>query len=306
MRIAFIGAVDFSAHCLREILACGGNVVAIFTLVSERIKFHADAANLGQLAHPYNIPLYRVRDINHPRNVARIRTLKPDVIFVFGWSHLISQAILKIPPRGCIGTHPALLPKNRGRHPIVWALVQGLSETGLTFFYLDKGADSGDILWQKSCKIDLTDDAASLYKKIKQLASEGIREFLPQLECNTAQRIPQDHARATYWRKRTEKDGEINWASTTLQTYNLIRALTRPYVGAHTYLYGDTIKIWRTHLPTNPLPPDAISCEPGVVFHIAQTGELFVRTGDDYLIVREYETLGNNPIVTGDKLETRP
>lgn len=304
MRIVFIGAVDFSAHCLREILKNRGNVVAIFTVADSRTSMHADFANLSEIAQPDNIPIHKVRNINHPRNVHRIRSYRPDIIFVFGWSQLISQTIINIPPRGCIGTHPALLPQNRGRHPIVWALVEGLKETGLTFFYIDEGTDSGDILWQQACAITLEDTAATLYKKIKELASGGIGEFLPLLEGNQAQRAPQDHSKATYWRKRTEKDGEIDWTSSSQTTYNLIRALTHPYVGAHTYHQNSVVKVWQAQLSNTPLPTQSQQV-PGTVIHITSDGHLHVKTADHLLVILEYACTEDTLIKTGDKLETR-
>jgi methionyl-tRNA formyltransferase len=301
MRIVFIGAVQFSRHCLQEVLTNSGRVVAVFTLPRERAKFNADYADLSPVAAQYNVPVYLTKNINDPDNIEALRSLRPDVIFVFGWSQLISKPILDIPRLGCIGTHPALLPKNRGRHPLIWTLVEGLSESGLTFFYIDEGADSGDILWQRSFEIALEDDASTLYEKIKVLASQALREFLPQLHQGTIPRIPQDHSQATYWRKRTEKDGEIQWDAPTMTIYNLIRALTHPYVGAHTYLAGEKTLIWKAKLPSDPTSPDALALQPGIVF--AQINQGFrVRTGDGHLIILDYGAAGDKVMTVGTKL----
>ncbi|MFQ8877714.1 MAG: hypothetical protein ACLR7N_03875 [Roseburia hominis] len=35
------------------------------------------------------------------------------------------------------------------------------------------------------------------------------------------------------WRKRGKRDGEIDWRMSSRAIYNLVRALTKPYVGAH-------------------------------------------------------------------------
>jgi methionyl-tRNA formyltransferase len=63
--------------------------------------------------------------------------------FCLGWSNLLKAEILKAAPLGVIGFHPAALPANRGRHPLIWALGLGLDETATTFFFMDKGADRG-------------------------------------------------------------------------------------------------------------------------------------------------------------------
>ncbi len=301
MRIIFIGTVDFSRHCLKQILECSSDVIAIFALLRDYATFNSDYSDLGDVALFYGIPLYRIKNINKPENIELIRSLQPDIIFVFGWSQLISKQILQIPSKGCVGSHPALLPKNRGRHPIIWALVEGLDKSGLTFFYLNEGVDSGDILWQKSFQITLNDDAGSLYKKIIVLAREAIRQFLPQLEQGTAPRIKQDSNKATYWRKRNEKDGEINWIMPSIKIYNLIRALTYPYVGAYTFLANKKIKIWRAKIPQKPIPLEAMNLSPGYIF--SSNNHIFnVKTGDGYLKVLEYEVSNGTSIKVGNIL----
>ncbi len=301
MRILFVGAVEFSRHCLQEVLGCGGNVVAVFTLADKDAAFHADYAHLSDTAGLHAVRTYEIDNINAPQTVELIRSLRPDVILVFGWSQIVSKEILRIPPLGCIGTHPALLPLNRGRHPIVWALVDGLTDSGLTFFYLDEKADSGDILWQKAFPITLEDDAGSVYRKIEALASEAIRKLLPQLESGTAPRTPQDHTRATYRRKRTEEDGEIDWSTPSMGIHNLIRALTRPYVGAHTYIDGTRVFIWQARLPAGPGPQEALSLGPGTIFNRTEAG-IDVRTGDGNLLIAEYESENSVPLVVGARL----
>jgi methionyl-tRNA formyltransferase len=302
MRIVFIGTVDFSQHCLQEVLRCGGKAVAVLTLSPERSRFNTDYADLRPVADKHGVPVHHIQKINEPTTVGLIRSLQPDVIFVFGFSQLITSEILRLPPLGCIGVHPTLLPKNRGRHPLIWALVEGLEESGLSFFYIDEGADSGDLLWQKAFPITLGDDAASLYVKIKALAAEAIAEFLPQLEQGVAPRKPQNHALASYWRKRGEKDGEIHWDLPSLKTYNLIRALTRPYVGAHTFANGQKVIIWRAELPVSALPHEAANLAPGTVFS-QNEGSLAVRTGDAFLNLCEWEAPGDIDLISGTRLE---
>lgn len=301
MRIVFVGTVDFSRHCLEEVLRKGGNVTAVLTLARQDAGFHADYADLSDVAARHKVPVHYVKNINAPDSVELIRGLRPDVIFVFGWSQLITRPLLAIPPLGCIGTHPALLPRNRGRHPIVWALVEGLTESGLTFLYLDEGADSGDILWQKPFPITLEDDAASLHRKIKVLASEAIQEFLPKLQGGTAPRTRQDHSQATYWRKRTEQDGEIDWTAPAMKTYNLVRALARPYVGAHTYYKNEKMIVWRAGLPQQPISDGLMAGPAGTILDISDAG-IRVQTGNRPITLVEVERPPGIKLEIGDRM----
>jgi len=304
MKILLIGGVEFTRHCLKEIVKQGGNAVEVMTVKKEHAKFNSDYVDLGETAAALGIPVHYTDKVRSPESVELIRSIAPDVIFVFGFSQLISKEILDIPRLGCVGTHPALLPKNRGRHPLIWALVEGLPQSGLTFFYLDEGADSGDILWQKAFPITLDDDASTLYEKIRVLASEGIAEFLPKLMNNTAPRTAQDASKATYWLKRTAKDGEIHWDQPSMTIYNLVRALTHPYPGSHTFLNGEKIIVWKA-VPPMAQSANGQGCQgnelPGTVVEGSES-RLRVRTGDGYVTILDYSRANGREVVSGSKL----
>lgn len=244
MRIVFIGTVDFSLSCLQSMLERKAQVVGVFTQSREQARSNADWADLSPLCRMYQVPVFHFRKISDPETIEKIRDLRPEIIFVLGLSQLLPPDFLRIPPMGVIGSHPALLPENRGQHPLIWALVKGLKKSGLSLFYIDEGVDSGDIALQREFPIEITDTAKNLYQKIKRLGAEMVRELITKLEKGEVPRIPQDHSKATYLRKRNKEDGLIHWEEGALKAYNLIRALTLPYVGAHTFWKGKEIRIW--------------------------------------------------------------
>ena len=272
MRAIFVGAVAFSRRCLQILVELPVDIALVVTLDGSKSRRHADYTDLAPLASHHGIPILRVADINSPEVPQRLESECPDVIFVLGWSQIVSDRVLDIPRLGCIGSHPALLPRNRGRHPIVWALVEGLQETGLTFFFLDQGVDSGDIVWQRSCLIESEDDAASLYGKIEDLAEAGLRDFVPRLLEGTATRTPQDDSLATYWRKRNDDDGRIEWCQTAERIRNLVRGLTRPYVGAHAFHFDNRFSVWRTEVPLGGHNQSAV--QPGEILDVSEEGVL--------------------------------
>jgi methionyl-tRNA formyltransferase len=125
-------------------------------------------------------------------------------------------------------------------------LVLGLEKTASTFFFMDAGADSGDILSQREIIIHDTDDARTLYDKVTQTALEQIEEFVPRLAAGTFQPQKQDHQLANTWRKRGCADGKIDWRMSAHSIHNLVRGLAKPYVGAHFIADGREIKVWET------------------------------------------------------------
>jgi len=221
MRILFIGSVVFSAHALRELIAMGADIVGVCTLIES--GFNADHQDLTPIAEEAGIPVHSASDLHAPASIDWIRSLLPDVIFCLGWSRLIREPLLSLPPLGVIGFHPASLPANRGRHPIIWALVLGLNETASTFFRIDGSADSGNIISQTRIVINPSDNASTLYDRITRLALVQLRDFVPRLAEGEIHPIPQDHNLANTWRKRGPEDGRIDWRMAASSIHNLVR-----------------------------------------------------------------------------------
>ena len=282
MRIVLIGAVQFSRRALEELIRIGADVAGVCTLAQS--TFNADHCDLGATCEPKGIPCLHVVDINSRESVDWIAERKPDVIFCFGWSRLLKEPILSLAPLGTIGFHPAALPRNRGRHPIIWALVLGLRETASTFFFMGAGADDGDILSQRMLAIGEDDDAGSLYEKITACALEQIREFAPLLAVGSFSRIPQEHGSANVWRKRGAADGQIDWRMSAASIRNLVRGLARPYVGAHFLYRGEPVKVWRAAV----LAEAAANVEPGRVLLVSE-GRVEIKCGEQAIALLETE-----------------
>lgn len=283
MRIAFLGSVRYSRDFLRRLLELpGAEVVGVAT--REASSFNADFASLAPLAEAAGLPCLLVRGNDQAGLAAWLRGLAPDVAYCFGWSTLLRPEVLAIPRLGIVGFHPTALPANRGRHPLIWALALGLQETASTFFFLDEGADSGDILSQEPVAIGEEDDAGTLYARVTEVALRQIETFTAQLAAGTHPRTPQDHAQATTWRKRGRADGLVDFRMSARSIHNLVRALARPYVGAHCLYQGLEVKLWRTARVTG-APPDR---EPGKV--LAVEGErIVVKCGEEALALVEHE-----------------
>lgn len=275
MKIVFIGTVEFSRMTLEKIYSFHKDIVGICTL--KESNFNSDFSDLSIFGNSKNIPCKYVNDINSTETLQWIKEKSPDVIFCFGWSRLLKEELLNLPPLGVIGYHPAALPLNRGRHPLIWALVLGLDKTASTFFFMDDRADNGDILSQREILILEDDDASSLYKKIVEAALVQIEEFVPQLIAKNFPRLKQNHKLSNTWRKRGIADGKIDWRMSAKSIHNLVRGLTRPYVGAHFTFQGSEIKVWKT---------EVVKCknrniEPGKVINEGSHKHPIIKCGED-------------------------
>ncbi len=284
MRIIFIGSVQFSEKAMLKLIKIKADVVGVCTL--KKSTFNADHVDLSPMCRENNIPVTYANDINSKENIQWIKSHKPDVIFCFGWSRLIKKELLNLAPLGVLGYHPTALPLNRGRHPLIWALVLGLDQTASTFFFMDEGADSGDILSQEPITISKSDNARSLYKKVVDVGLKQLEKFLPGLESGDFKRLPQDSYKANIWRKRGARDGEIDWRMSAESIHNLVRGLSKPYFGAHFLIEGKQIKVWETEVVFN----NEKNIEPGKVLFFNKEKPI-IKTGENSIKLLEIEPI---------------
>lgn len=286
LKILFIGTVEFSYYSLKLLIENGFDICGVIT--KKQSKFNADFKDLTPLCEENKIPIYFDESANKETKEDFIKLHNPDVTYCFGWSYLLSASILNITKYGVIGFHPALLPNNRGRHPIIWALFLGLNKTGSTFFKMDEGADTGDIISQKEVIILESDDALSLYTKIQSVALNQILEFTNELQTNGRflSIKPQDKNEGNSWRKRGKIDGRIDFRFNTQTIINLVKSLTKPYVGAHVETINEEVKIWKVEVSKKQYPNNI---EPGKILEIIDGTKLVVKTYDNAIVLIEHD-----------------
>jgi len=256
---------------IRALLAQGFDIRAVFTHeddLNENIWFES----VAELAAVNDLPVYAPDDINHSLWMERIREMGPDIIFSFYYRDMVDKKILEIPPAGCLNLHGSLLPRYRGRCPVNWVLINGEKETGVTLHYMTPRPDDGNIVGQKRVSIDDNDTALSLHKKLATAAGDLLDDLLPKIRENRAESIPQEKSLVSYFGGRKPEDGEIDWSRDAASVRNLVRAVTRPYPGAFSYLGNRKCIFWQVR-------PDETSKDgtPGTVL---STNPLTVACGD--------------------------
>jgi len=252
MKIGFIGCVESSLLALNLLLSLKQhNIEVVAVITKDKSTFNTDHVDLSGVCKSNHIPYHFEESKNKNASIEFMRNYQPDIIYCFGWSYLLENEFINMSPKGIIGFHPAKLPQNRGRHPIIWALALGLEVTASTFFQMEEGADTGPILSQLDIQISQKDDAKDLYNKILDSMAVQIKDFTLALANGTAEFTSQDHSKATNWRKRTRKDGLIDWRMQAVDIYNLIRALAKPYPGAEFQCFDELQLVWESKYQKN-------------------------------------------------------
>ena len=284
LRCFFIGNVKTSAIALSTLLA-NPKIEMVGILTTRQSKFNADFTDISIIAKSFKVAVHFYEDTNDLEKINILREANIDVCFTIGWSRLIPSSFLTIPKLGTIGFHPSELPKNRGRHPLIWALVLGLKETASSFFLIEEGADTGPILSQVPISIEVNDDAGTLYEKILKVMVDQINELVHQFYIGKVMPKNQKHHLSNYWRKRSYLDGRIDWRMSAKNIHNLVRGLTRPYLGAEFIYDGNTIKVWKTEMVVDKVPDNL---EPGKVLEVSVDG-IIVKAGEDAIRLVKFE-----------------
>ena len=285
-RVLLIGAVHESLAALNALAAHPQvDLVRVLTLTPELAAKTSGAIDLGGAAAALVVDVMYVEDVNKPEVVAEIRACDPDLIAVVGWTRLIHDELLALPRRGCVGFHASLLPRNRGRAPVNWAIIRGETQTGNTLMVLDQGADTGRIVDQRATPIDPDDTCGSVYERVAALGADMLTDNICALLDGTAPLLEQDDALANVLPKRTPDMGVTDWTRSAREIHDWIRALTDPYPGAFTHLEGRRVMLWASEHPKDD-DPDATGLEDGTVLGVDPRGLRVVVGGGTLLLTR--------------------
>lgn len=211
-----------------------------------------------------------------------------DIIVLGGWQRLLPEPILRTLSFGAIGQHGSseYLPRGRGRSPINWSTIQGRERLVWNLFLISPGIDDGPVLDTEAFQITPWDDARTLYFKVAVVVKHMLARTLDRIQAETLAPRPQCGA-PSYYSARTPADGLIDWTNrSTIEVYNLIRAVTHPYPGAFTFSAEAKVLIWKAQ------PFDAFltvygSRQPGEIVEVFDSNTFVVACVDGLLLVTD-------------------
>ena len=296
MRTVWVSFDTIGRDCLEAAAEAGAEIVGVVTLPGPVDPSRSGQCAFDEVARGLGADLVYAEDVNSEQVLNVLRKLEPELVFVVGWSQLVHDPFIAMAREGVFGMHPTLLPRHRGRAPIPWAILSGLACTGVTLFEIvDETADSGAIVGQTTVAIAPDDTATTLFEKLAEAHVELVREYVPQLLARRAPRTPQDARRASSWPKRTPTDGIIDWETRAPYLYDWVRAQTRPYPGAFTFLGDEKVVVWSAR----PVELDEAAPAGTIVAEHAE-GHV-VACGEGALLLEEVE-IGAGSLTVGARL----
>ena len=275
IKAVFMGTPSFAYPILKELI----EYLDVIMVVCQPDREKDRKGNIvyppcKELALENNIEVFQPQKIRE--EYQKVLDKKPDIIITAAYGQIIPEEILEFPKYGCINVHGSLLPKLRGGAPIHHAIIRGEKETGVTIMYMDKKMDSGDIISQKSIRIDEDICLDELYNKMSLLGRDLLMETLPSIIEGTNSRIKQDESKVTFGLNITKEEEKINFNDTAYNIHNKIRGLSS-IPGAYTIINGKRMKVYLSE-KTDVLSKE----EAGTIKDITSDG-IIVNT-KDYLI----------------------
>jgi methionyl-tRNA formyltransferase len=307
MRFAWVGFHAEGLPALEALLASGAPLQSVLTLEPELAAKRSGSVDYRLLCERFRVPLYHIANINEPKALQILCGLGADVVFVIGWHQIVRPTALHTARVGMIGAHAALLPHNRGSAPINWALIRGEKQTGNSLIWLAEDVDAGNIIDQSVIPITPYDTCATLYQQVAHSNREMLLRLVPRLLAGERPGRPQTHTGERVLPRRRPADGKVDWSRPGAAVYDFVRALTRPYPGAFSWIDGRRWRIWQAALQPLAAAPGV---PPGevlgtVVSPVPEACGKLVACGDGTVVLLEVEA-EDGTVLKGRALAEQP
>ena len=295
-----MGTPDIAATCLKQILSDGFDVVGVYTQ-PDRPKgrgMKLVASPVKQIAQAAGIPVYQPENFREEETVRQLRDLKPDVCAVVAYGRLLPQKVLDVPKLGCINIHASILPKYRGSAPYQWAVLDGLTETGVTAMYLVREMDAGDIIDVSRTPIGDNETAGELLDRLAVLGAALLSKTLSRLSAGeTLPHTAQDESQVSYAPMLDKSMCPIDWSKSARQVHDQVRGL-HPWPVATMELNGKQFKVHETRV----VPGRGA---PGTVLELNKNG-LVIACGQDAVEIRSLQAEGGKRMSAADYFRGHP
>lgn len=271
MKIMFMGTSDFAVEALSALCENGFTPSAVISQPDKpRNRGKVTPTPVKAKALELGIDVFTPDKIKNGEISETLEKYKPDLIVVAAYGKILPEYVLNFPELGCINIHASLLPKYRGASPINFALINGEKETGVTTMYMEKGLDTGDIIFTETTPIYDTDNAGTLHDRLAKMGGRLIIKTIDALKNGTAPRTKQQEP-SSYAPMIDNTLRKINFSDSAENIVNLIRGLS-PYPSAFAKFEEKNIKIYEARTVT--INTDAY---PGT---ICDDKKLIVKTGN--------------------------
>ncbi len=230
MKVCLFGLTGFGNSTLNGLINLPFVTDILVITRKEKHRFpYYDCISLEEMCVQRNINVCFNQELNSDECHRKIVNFLPEIILVATFHQRIPQRIIDIPRMGAVNIHPSLLPAYRGPTPTNWVIINGESETGITFHFVTDEFDMGDILYQKKVSIDGLSDG-KLREKLAGVAGAEVGKFLWKYMNNRLEPKRQNKKEGSYFPNVRSRKGIAMLKSGHYNREDVIRGLT-PFPG---------------------------------------------------------------------------
>ena len=240
----------------------------------------------------------------------KLEALRPDLILVMAYGHLLRQSWLDTPQRGIFNLHTSLLPEYRGASPIQATILDGAVAGGVTLMKMVARLDAGPMVDREKVRLDPLETAATLEAKLAAACVPLVLRNLGSMEVGKTDPTLQDDGLATFTRRLRKADGVLDFSASAEELARRINGLF-PWPGVNMRMDNFSIRCGLADAVS-----EAVVDTPGRVLGFDGEG-LRVATGSGVLRIRRLQRPGGRmldatefargfPIPAGTILESHP
>jgi methionyl-tRNA formyltransferase len=259
MRVLFWGTPEFATPALRALLGEGFDVAGVVTQPDRHIgrsRSSLEPSPVKRVAEVEGLPILQPERPRGDDFVAQVRALKPDLSVVVAYGHILPQTIIDLPALGTVNIHASLLPRLRGAAPIQGAILQGLTETGVSIMRMVQELDAGPVVHRVTTPIAEDETYGELSLRLSELGALALVEALALLALGKAEEEAQEESLATYAPKIEREMARIDWTQTAEEVGRVIRGYD-PKPGAFSALRESEVKLFGARLAPGTRDADA-------------------------------------------------
>jgi len=205
--------------------------------------------------------------------------LNGKVIVFAGYTPIVPNSVIH--NNTCINIHYSLLPKYRGLHSTVWAILNDENYLGLSIHIMTESIDAGDIIYQYRVENDRIRTSVDYMQHFNEHVALFLGQVMSDFLDGRISLIPNPKSLATWVGRRNHDDCKINLNSSISELRCFFRALVPPYP-----LPFVTYKDKEYTIAKVDFHSQNVNTHIARILNIDEEG-IWVKVADGYLIIKE-------------------
>lgn len=292
MRIVMFGYQTWGHRTLQALLDSEHDVVLVVTHPQSEHAYETIwSDSVADLAAEHGVDVVLRNRPDDEELLSRLKEADPDLIVANNWRTWIPPQVFQLPRHGTLNVHDSLLPAYAGFSPVIWALLNGEEEVGVTAHMMNDKLDAGDIVMQRAVTVGPRDTATDLIHRTVDLIGPVVTEALALIDAGHTDWTPQAPAKASFFHKRAIEDSRIDWTWPAEDIDRLIRAQSDPFPNAYTFHNGQRLQVIKASISEGR--------------YGGTPGRIFIKEGDGVVIVAGADArFGRNHGVAIERVRT--